>query len=128
MNEIERLRAENKRLENEVFQLQEALGMTDFGWIALRFKLSKTEAAFLAALTKRPFVSMQSLQSIAEFINGTFPETSSIRKWIKNLRDKLAKHQIIIETQQGLGFYVDEETRDQFSVLRQEFRERLQAG
>ena len=96
-------------LEHRVALLEDALGLTYS--VPIEWGLTLTEARLFGLIRKVPVVRLERLRLALYADQADFPQDATMYAHICNIRRKLKPHGIRINTANGVGYWLDQETR-----------------
>ena len=110
---IERLSAENLRLQDEITTLQDALGVSA-PVFPLEWDLTRSEEKLLGVLLRRGIAPYDALTTALYQgrVGRDVQEVETLRVHILNLRRKLAVFGIAIRNVHAFGYMLTDETRE----------------
>lgn len=113
---LEALEAENERLRDKIYMLEEGLGIHEL--LPAEWCLTGKEAAVLGHLIKRDIGTKRSIMT-ALYASGGIdePEMKIVDVFVCKLRKKMATLDVTIETRWGEGYFLTPEMKTKIKQL-----------
>lgn len=113
---VDQLQAENEELRERIRQLEEMLGQTFSA--TRKLGLTQTENKILGLLVKVKVATRDAIHSLIYFDRpNEVPDIAIVNCFICKLRKKLKPHDITIETERDLGYFLTTDTKAKLAEL-----------